>query len=229
MTTSRNATSQQDQAYEIILDHIVHLDYPPGAKLLIKTLCDELGLGRTPVRESLVRLSQQGLVYTVPQSGTFISRINMASAENARFIREHLERKVALECCSRIDATGLGMLASCISDQVGAASARDRRRFFDGDNRFHKTIFELAGRTEVWQWLQQTNAHLERYRWLRVLVEDLPWQSIVQHHSKLYNAFEARATDEVDFLVAAHLHMMLEEQRAVIHRFPDYFVEAKPL
>lgn len=221
--TTHGAASLQSQAYDTILDHIIHLDYPPGAKLLVKSLCEELGLGRTPVRESLVRLGQKGLVYTIPQSGTFVSRIDMESAENARFVREHLERKIAVECCATVDAGGLEYLQRIIEQQVDAADQRDRRAFFDSDNRFHRALFKLAKRSEVWRWLDQTNAHLERYRWLRVLVEDLPWEDIVQQHCQIYNALESRSTDEVDYLIASHLHLMLSEKYAVVSQFPEYF------
>ena len=66
MHVGEQETSLQDQSYHTIRRKIVYLDYKPGEKLGVKQLCDDLDMGRTPVREALVRLAQEGLVRTVP-------------------------------------------------------------------------------------------------------------------------------------------------------------------
>ena len=93
MHIGEQETSLQDQSYHTIRRKIVYLDYKPGEKLGVKQLCDDLDMGRTPVREALVRLAQEGLVRTVPQSGTYVSPINLTLAESACYIREHLEKQ----------------------------------------------------------------------------------------------------------------------------------------
>lgn len=101
MHVGEQETSLQDQSYHTIRRKIVYLDYKPGEKLGVKQLCGDLDMGRTPVREALVRLAQEGLVRTVPQSGTYVSPINLTLAESACYIREHLEKQVIVECCAR--------------------------------------------------------------------------------------------------------------------------------
>ena len=86
MHVGEQETSLQDQSYHTIRRKIVYLDYKPGEKLGVKQLCDDLDMGRTPVREALVRLAQEGLVRTVPQSGTYVSPINLTFAESACYI-----------------------------------------------------------------------------------------------------------------------------------------------
>ena len=115
------------------------------------------------------------------------------------------------------------MLEQIIDEQVAAADRGDRRAFFESDNRFHRALFQIADRDEIWHWLAGNNAHLERYRWLRVLVANLPWEEIVRQHAQLYQALETRSIDETDYLVTTHLHLMLVEQQRVINAFPDYF------
>ena len=114
-------TSLQDQSYHTIRRKIVYLDYKPGEKLGVKQLCDDLDMGRTPVREALVRLAQEGLVRTVPQSGTYVSPINLTFAESACYIREHLEKQVIVECCARATSAGIEQLDRAIGQaQVDA-------------------------------------------------------------------------------------------------------------
>mgnify|MGYP005958055751 CR=1 FL=1 len=114
MHVGEQETSLQDQSYHTIRRKIVYLDYKPGEKLGVKQLCDDLDMGRTPVREALVRLAQEGLVRTVPQSGTYVSPINLTLAESACYIREHLEKQVIVECCARATSAGIEQLDRAI-------------------------------------------------------------------------------------------------------------------
>ena len=98
----QDVSSFQAVAYDKIREDIIFCRLAPGQKLSARILEETLGLGRTPVREALVRLGQEGMVFTVPQSGTYVSKIDLQSAENARYVRENLERSVAVECCALI-------------------------------------------------------------------------------------------------------------------------------
>ena len=80
----------QIQAYQAIRNQIIYSELPPGSKISEKNLEDYLKIGRTPIREALIKLRQENLVYTIPQSGTYISQIDLEKASNARFVREML-------------------------------------------------------------------------------------------------------------------------------------------
>ena len=129
MHVGEQETSLQDQSYHTIRRKIVYLDYKPGEKLGVKQLCDDLDMGRTPVREALVRLAQEGLVRTVPQSGTYVSPINLTLAESACYIREHLEKQVIVECCARATSAGIEQLDRAIVLQEKAMAEGDRIGF----------------------------------------------------------------------------------------------------
>ena len=124
--------SLQEQAYLALRRAIIFAQYKPGERLVPKQICEELNLGRTPVRESLVRLQQQGLVRTVPQSGTYVSRIDSRAAECSRFAREHLEQQVAIECCARIDDAGIALLDETIAQQEQAVAGQRRSQVGTG-------------------------------------------------------------------------------------------------
>lgn len=215
--------SYQAVAYDKIREDIIFCRLAPGQKLSAKMLEETLGLGRTPVREALVRLGQEGLVFTVPQSGTYVSKINLQAAENARYVREHLERSVATECCARIDQQGRDLLQGLLTKQELAVRGHNSSAFFALDNAFHQAMFKIAGRTQIWQWIESCNADLQRFRWLRTQVEELDWSSIMDQHASLFRAITAGDTDEVGYLTAAHLHLMSAEQESVLAAFPEYF------
>ncbi|MEY8446414.1 GntR family transcriptional regulator [Enterococcus ratti] len=215
--------SLQLQAFKAIRQKIIYCDLEPGKKISEKNLEELLKIGRTPIRESLIQLRQQELVYTIPQSGTYVSKIDLKAAENARFTREHLERQIMIECCAKLDKQAIKILQTILEEQEKAAVNKKERDFFAADNLFHEICFEIAKRREVWTWLDDHNTHLERFRWLRVLTSGLPWNTILEQHYQLFQALIAKNPDEVNFLTSLHSHLMLYEQETVVGRFPQYF------
>ncbi|AEB06439.1 transcriptional regulator, GntR family [Coriobacterium glomerans PW2] len=213
----------QEQAFQAIRSSIIRLEYKPGEKLILKDLSDHLNMGRTPVRESLVRLQQEGLVRIMPQSGTYVTTIDLDRAENARFVREHLEREVAIECCAIATTADVRLIDRTIRLQERARERHSYNDFFATDNLMHQTLFDIAGRTPVWTWLSATNADLERFRLLRVQTKGLEWEAILKEHHALREAIVARQTTEVGFLISQHLHMMIEERKHVVKTFDTYF------
>lgn len=225
--TSEQETSLQDQSYHAIRRKIVYLDYRPGEKLGVKQLCDDLDMGRTPVREALVRLAQEGLVRTVPQSGTYVSPINLTLAESACFIREHLEKQVIIECCTRATPADIEQIDRTIALQEKAMAESDRIGFFLSDNLMHHQIFRIACRSTVWDWLEHTNADLERFRWLKALTMNLDKLEIINDHKQIRRAIAGRDPIEASFLVSRHLHGMFRNQTEVLDQFPAYFETSK--
>ncbi|GFH41938.1 GntR family transcriptional regulator [Lactococcus hodotermopsidis] len=217
-------TSLQEQAYETILHKIIYSDFAPGQKISEKELEKILKIGRTPIREALVQLRKQELIDVVPQSGTYISKINLKSADNARFTREQLERRVMAECITQIDEEGKKALLYIIEKQREAALSRNKRDFFFFDNIFHKTCFEIAGREEIWNWLTANSIHLDRFRWLRVAIEEMDWDGIIKQHQTIIDTILSKNIDEMDFIMTLHLHMMLDEKDFVISKYPEYFL-----
>ena len=171
----------------------------------------------------MIQLRQQELVYTIPQSGTYVSKINLVSAENARFVREQLEEQIMIECCSKLDTQTRIVLETILEEQEKAVKINDERAFFRADNLFHEACFEIAGRKEVWNWLDDHNTHLERFRWLRVTIQGLPWEMIMEQHYDLLKALVDKKPEEARFQTGLHLHMMLKEQETVTQRYPEYF------
>ncbi|HAX1323739.1 TPA: GntR family transcriptional regulator, partial [Enterococcus faecium] len=76
---------------------------------------------------------------------------------------------------------------------------------------------------EVWQWLENNNTHLERFRWLRVKTEGLKWEKIMEQHYQLFEALTKQDPEEANFLTSLHLHLMLNEQNIVLATHPKYF------
>ena len=215
----------QGQAYKAIRKKIIYSELEPGAKISEKELEKTLNIGRTPIREALIQLRNQELVYTILQSGTYISKIDLKSASNARYVRETLERSILAECSAKIDDKGKKALEAILLETENATARRGISDFFQLDSAFHRTCFEIAGRGEVWTWIEDHATHFDRFRWVRLEVTELDWQKVADEHQALYDAIVSHDLDELAFLITLHLHMAIDEQEQVMDHFPNFFTE----
>ncbi|OIK85857.1 GntR family transcriptional regulator [Oenococcus oeni] len=213
----------QDRAYHQLVDDIVMTRLIPGTKISEKDLVKKMGVGRTPIREALLRLRNNGLIYVVPQSGTYISKINLNVALNARYIRKTLESQVVRESVPLFDDTSIVNLSKIIQKETQFAHAEDFESFFSTDESFHEFFYKVSGREQVWVWLQTVNMQLNRFRWLRLKVSNLPWEIIIKEHKEIFDATKKGDAEAASRLSSEHLNLMKKEENQLINTFPDYF------
>ena len=97
----RASASLSDLAYRRLEEAIVTLSLRPGAVLTEAQMIELVGIGRTPVREALIRLAQQGLVEILPRKGVVVTAIDAIDVMAALDAREVLERLIAVEAARR--------------------------------------------------------------------------------------------------------------------------------
>ena len=89
------AASLTEQAYQRLEQQIVTLELAPGTVLSENALAENIGIGRTPIREALHRLAREGLVVILPRRGVMVSEINVRSQLELLRVRRELERLMA--------------------------------------------------------------------------------------------------------------------------------------
>lgn len=225
MPDSTDQDQQAELAYSALKRGIMEFRFAPGERLSPTELRERLGVGRTPVREAIVRLRQEGLVITRPKSGSYVALVDLDAAECARFLRSNTERAVVVECCSRAGEKDVASLRKLLGEQKRAMKAHDQRSFFNADNRMHEELYCIAGRQRAWAWLEETNIDLERYRWLHVQARGMGWGSILSEHQELVDAIARKDPEEASYVAVHHLHVMLDERDEVVTAFPGYFVQ----
>ena len=84
--------------YRVLKENIMRLNLKPGESISEIELSEALDVSRTPVREAIVKLSEEKLVDVFPQRGSFVSKINLNLVEEAVFLRELCEKKNFRNC-----------------------------------------------------------------------------------------------------------------------------------
>lgn len=146
--SSRDTRSlrQNEQAYLRIKEMILLGEIAPLAMIEEKTLMAELGLGRTPIREALLRLSYEDLVAIIPFRGMFAAGIDMSDLD------EIMEMRIPLEClavrlvCERASNEDLAELRRRVesADVAGLCARGDVRGLYQFDHDFHCAIVDMA-------------------------------------------------------------------------------------
>lgn len=210
-------------AYNQLKYQILHGVYYPGQKISEKIVSQDLGIGRTPVREAIIRLERYSLVEVVPQSGTYVTKIDLHSAETAQFLRRKIDPDVYLQFSINANQAMFEAVEENLERQHQAAKDGNNNLFFDLDEEFHHLFYVGAHREMIWDWLQMINMHLNRYRWLRLEVAKLNWDTLLDQHEGIYQAIKEHNVENVRFTAESHLRLMLHELPSLLEKFPDYF------
>ncbi|GEK89490.1 DNA-binding transcriptional regulator, GntR family [Alkalibacterium putridalgicola] len=215
----------QDQTYEKLRDLIIKTELYPGQKISESSLMELLEVGRTPIRESLKQLKKQGLVYTFPQSGTYVSKIDMEQAIHSRFVRECIEKEVMVELSANMNKKAETRLQAILDKQKVEFEKGNISGYHDLDNEFHRTCYEIVGKGQIWSWIKEFSVHLDRFRWLHLKNITFDYNQILEEHKDILAAIKARKTEEVKYLVVNHIHFMVKSQTNIIDKYPEFFLE----
>ncbi|SFI79040.1 GntR family transcriptional regulator [Thermoflavimicrobium dichotomicum] len=222
MKSKRNLMSTRDYIYESLKDEIMSFRLVPGQSISEKEISDQFNVSRTPVREAFLRLSQEGLLDIYPQKGTVVSLIDLALMEEARFMREHLEKAVVREACKDFPREKLLDLENNLKMQAICMEEKDYEKLFHLDETFHETIFAGCNKSGIWEAMQPLNLHFKRSRLLR-LATDLNWDVIYTQHVKMMEAIRDKQPEVAEKVMQEHLTLAIFEKEKLKQMYPNYF------
>lgn len=212
------------QVYQQLRAQIIALDIPPGAALSENDLASAFGVSRTPVREALLRLADEGLVEIVPKSGTTVSRIPYAQLGEAIVIRRALEELAVREASRRATKSQITGLWALVERQREAARADDRNGFHAADEAFHAAIAEVAGYPGIWHLVNQVKVQVDRIRHL-TLPESGRMLRVTKEHAAVLSAMEKRDGDKAIAAMRNHLNGLESSLPDIRRRNPEFFVD----
>lgn len=138
-------TTLNREAYKALRQAILGRTLPPGHKLVVRVLAEDLGLSPTPVKEALSALEREGLVVAKPHRGYFVVEPSLEDVREIYSLREVLEglaARLALENDGRVLSKKLEKL---LAKQREAAEQRDLEAYGDLDLAFHRSFWEASG------------------------------------------------------------------------------------
>ncbi|MEM1428073.1 MAG: GntR family transcriptional regulator [Pseudomonadota bacterium] len=211
-----------DRVYTVVKSAIMALEFPPGAVIRKSALCDRLGLSRSPVADALAKLSVEGLVDIVPQSGTRVSRLSMAAIREDAFLREALEVAAIRHAARHRSDEVVARLSRNIEMQKLLIADVDIEDFFQTDVAFHETIMATTEVSRLPATVRTLSPNVDRAR-LLLMPEPGRLADTLEEHVRIVDAIRRQDVDEAQDAMRRHVRQLLRRLEPLEAARPDLF------
>ena len=173
--------SLSGRVFHTIRENILSGKYKCDEELKEKTLGDELGVSRTPVREALRQLELEGLVRIIPNRGAFVEGITKEDVKDIYEIRARLEGLCTKWAADRITKEQIAELEENIFLVEFHAKKENYAQILELDNKFHEVLYEASGSKMLKHELSAFHHYVERVRKITLSMPDRVVKSNDEH------------------------------------------------
>lgn len=223
MSTENLEKNEDYNIYSILRGDIISLRLKPGTFFSIKDICEIYQVGRSPGREALIRLEQEGLITFLPQRGTMVSKLNLTRIENERFIRKAIEGKVLEDFIGLFSPAVILRLENNILEQKEYYRTQDVRGFFEADEKFHDIFFQETKREHCNGVIEKECGNYKRLRLLTLMLDEMIIDNTIKEHEAMISAISTRDLDRLMNCFSLHLNRIIPQERRLLKALPDLF------
>jgi DNA-binding GntR family transcriptional regulator len=167
-----------EKVYNVVLERILNLEYKPGEVLEEKKIAGEFSISRTPVRESLLKLSNKSMINMIPRIGTYVTQIDIKEVKNSYQVKKKLEAyavELATEFISEKDILRLLEIATEMESYNGNS---DYLKYIEADYEFFKIIRDNCRNDLMIDMLEDLNNIIVRFlRYIQYVNENPKWHA----------------------------------------------------
>jgi DNA-binding GntR family transcriptional regulator len=200
-----------DWVYEEVRQAIIDLRLQPGEPLREATMAEQLGVSKTPVREALSRLEQEGLVETTSFKGAVVSTYSEDDLREIYELRELLEGAAARTASASASDATLERLGAIVGRSRDLRSAGSLTELAGLLGEFDLVVYEQVTNQRMRALIENLKAHLAR---IGKLTEEIPGrvEASVEEHARIVDAIAAHDPDEAEKLMRRHIRSVLNDQ-----------------
>lgn len=144
MSGELSRASTTERVADVLRDRIAIGEVEPGARLIELEIARELGVSRSPVREALLRLSEEGLVEMVPYRGAIVVPLRRKRLQDLLDVRLALERFAIVRLCQASAPDAIEALRSHVERIAAALQRGDARAAVAADLAMHRALVALT-------------------------------------------------------------------------------------
>ncbi len=221
------------QIYADLKRKIEEFKYKPGDRISEVTLAQIYNVSRTPIKHSISRLENEGLIDVRPQRGTYVAKIDVDHVHEFFSIRMLLEVSILDEVIANCEPSLINKLNSNIQAQKNLADQVKENNDIDGarifwklDNDFHKIIFDSIDKGFIWEFIMSQSSQFNRYRLLTVSKDEKYLTAKIKEHQNIVKYITGEIDINPKILYNEHLFATLKQTiRELKVQYPDYFIE----
>lgn len=202
--------SYPTRIYGVLKRRISDGELSLGAKLTEAHLVKEFGISRTPIREALNRLAQEGLVTIKPYRGAFVASLSEDEVRELFEVREALEGMAARMAAMRIEKQVLEELGRRLKKGIAASSRDVYARYSQADREFHEAVAQASGNRELIDLLGSLASRIQIIRRQTVRLSSRARRSF-REHLKVIDALGRRNPDLAEARMRSHIRAVKAE------------------
>lgn len=193
-----------DDATQTLRGAILRGRLSDGTRLRQTDLADQLGISRTPIREALVRLENEGLVELLPGGGVRVRRLNLDEAVELYDLREVLDGLAARLAAGRATDAARGALERALGRMRECLERQEANQWFSAHVAFHDGIFRAAGNARLLAQAAVVRLSIRHFHPL-LLRTERRLEDAYREHREIFQAIVARDAERAERLARAHI------------------------
>jgi GntR family transcriptional regulator, rspAB operon transcriptional repressor len=188
-----------EKIYYYLRNKIVNNELTPGTRIDYNEIANELGVSKTPVRDALQLLSQDGLVEVKSRSGTFVSQPNVIDIEEIFEVRKALERHAIKLSMANMQPQMVEKIYQNVLDVDRDIDTGNFDSFFQSDRNLHKTLITYSKNNRLIKMMESLEAQINRIGVMIAHSQERPRQANNEHKEILHALLKS------DILLAQNL------------------------
>ncbi len=209
MKMEKGASSLEESVFSVLEEEILNGTLKPGESLTELALVSRLGVSRTPIRGALQRLSEEGLVDTVPNKGAVVVGVDEGDLVDIYNIRMRLEGLAARIAAERMSDADIERLTESVELSEFYIKRADAEKLKELDSEFHNIIYEATGNRLLTKILSNLHKSIKRYRKMSLAIGERHIKSVGEHR-EILAAIREKNAPLADELTSKHIAAALE-------------------
>lgn len=194
----------RDVVFNILREAILKGELKPGERLMELQLAARMGVSRTPIREAIRMLEQEGLAVTSPRKGAEVAKMTEKDMEDVLQIRRTLDELAVKLACDKMTEEQLRNLAQAVKEFEISTKSQDVKKVAEADVKFHDAIYIATDNPKLINLLNNLREQMYRYR-IEYLKDESAYPSLILEHQAIYDGLARKDKEFVVRAMAEHI------------------------
>lgn len=205
----------RDVVFNTLREAILKGELKPGERLMEIQLASQLGVSRTPIREAIRMLEQEGLAVTMPRKGAEVAKMTLKGMEDVLEIRAALDELASQLACDRISEEQLLRLEEKKVNFENCLKTGNVKFIAEADVSFHDVIYEATGNPKLVNMLNNLREQIYRYR-VEYLKKAENYPILIEEHEAIYQSLVTRNREDARRAIDVHVENQAVAVKEVI-------------
>lgn len=205
----------RDVVFNTLREAILKGELKPGERLMELQLAAKLGVSRTPIREAIRMLEQEGLAVTVPRKGAEVAKMTEKDMEDVLQIREALDELAVKIACEQIQDDQLQELSETMHEFEESTKTGNVKKIAEADVKFHDIIYQSTGNPKLVNMLNNLREQMYRYR-VEYLKDESNYPTLMKEHKDIVEGLREKNKERVAEAMYKHVNNQAVAVKAMI-------------